>query len=160
MSFKYGLAFGSGDCRNFSGLTPTFVLFVTEGGSMLTPPAVTEVGGTTGLYYFTYTPSATYTIFFQADGGAAITDASLRYVKGTLDPIASVDQYLGFSADSYGTTAAPASVFGFVKRINELWQADGTFSKTTGTWNQYAKGTSTLLFQKTFANSTSSVTKV
>lgn len=159
MSFKYGLTFGSGDCRSFTGLSPTFVLFVTDGGTFMTPPTVTEIGTTTGLYYFTYTPSATYTIFFQADGGASITDNTLRYVKGTLDPISNVDQYVGFSVDSYGTTAVPTSIYGFVKRIEQLWKADGSFSKTTGVWSQYAQGTSTLLFQKTFANSTSSVVK-
>lgn len=160
MSYKYGFTFGSGDCRNFSGLTPTFVLFVTEGGTFLTPPAVSEIGTTTGLYYFTYTPSATYTIFFQADGGSSITDNSLRYVKGTLDPVASVDQNLGFQVDSYGTTAAATTVFGQVNRINQLWQADSTFSKTTGLWAQYAQGTSTLLFQKTLTNNSAVVTKL
>lgn len=160
MSFKYGLTFGSGDCRNFTGLSPTFVLFVTEGGSLLTPPTVSEIGATTGLYYFTYTPSATFTIFFQADGGAAVTDNSLRYVKGTLDPVASVDQYLGFPNDSYGSTVGASTVFGNVKRNNELWAADSTFSKTSGLWAQYAKGTSTLLFQKTLTNNLASVTKL
>lgn len=159
MSYKYGLTFGSGDSRNFSGLSPTFVIFVTEGGTNLTAPAVTEIPST-GLYYFTYTPSATYTVFFEADGGSSVTDASLRYVKGNLDPIASVDQNLGFLPDTYGTTAAPTTVFGFVKRDNEQWQADSTFSKTTGIWQQYAKGTSTLLYQKTLTNSLAQVTKV
>ncbi len=111
------------------------------------------------MYYFTYTPSATFTIFFQVDAGSAVTDPSLRYVKGSLDPVSTVDKYLGFTDDTYGTTAAPATVYGFVKRINELWQADASFSKTTGLWAQYAKGTSTMLFQKTFANSTASVVK-
>lgn len=159
MSVRYGLTFGSGDCRNFSGLSPTFVLFVTEGGSLLTPPSISEIGTTTGLYYFTYTPSATFTIFFQVDAGAAVSDPSLRYVKGNLDPVSTVDRYLGFTDDSFGTTAVPTSIYGFVKRLDQLWKADGSFSKTTGIWQQYAQGTSTLLFQKTFANSSAQVLK-
>lgn len=159
MSYKFGLKFGSGDSRNFSGLSPTFVIFKREDGTNETAPSILEVGTSTGLYYFNYQPSPTFTIFFQVDGGAAITDSSVRYVSGTLDPIAAVDQQVGYPQDSFGTTAVPSTIFGFVKRINELWQADGSFSKTSGVWSQYAKGTSTLLFSKTFANSSAQVSK-
>jgi hypothetical protein len=159
MSYKYGLKFGSGDSRNFSGLSPTFIIFKREDGTDESAPAITEVGSSTGLYYFNYEPSPTFTVFFQVDGGSSVTDSSVRYISGTLDPIASVDRYVGFPQDSYGTTASPSTVFGFAKRINELWQADGSFSKTTGLWNQYAKGTSTLLFSKTLANSSAQVVK-
>lgn len=159
MSTRFGLKFGSGDPRPFSGLTPTFLIFMTQGGTAMTAPSISEVGQSTGLYYFTYQPNATYTIFFLADGGSTVTDSSVRYLSGTLDPIAAVDQVLGFADDSYGTTASPSTAFGFVKRLNEQWQADSTFSKSTGTWNQYAHGTSTLLYSRTLANSSATVTK-
>ena len=157
MSTRLGIVFGSGDSRLFSGLTPTFVIFVTEGGTAMTAPPIVEIGSGTGLYYFTYEPSPTFTIFFQADGGSSVVDG--RWIKGSLDPIVAVDQKIGFAQDSYGSTVGATSIFGLAKRINELWQADATFSKTTGTWNQFAKGTSTLLFSKILTNTTGSVTK-
>lgn len=158
MSYKYGLKFGSGDPRSFTGLSPTFVFFARQDGVTLAPPSVSEVLNS-GLYYFTYQPSPTFTIFFIADGGSSVTDNSVRYLSGTLDPVAAVDQSLGFSTDSYGTTLSPSTVFGFVSRLNELWQADGTFNKTNGSWAQYAHGTSTLLFSRTLANSSAQVVK-
>jgi hypothetical protein len=159
MSHKFALRFGSGNPQTSSGLSPTFILFRDETGADRTPPLVTEVGVSSGLYYFNYVPSATFTIFFIADGGPAILDDTLRYVAGSLDPVAAVDRSLGFAEDSIGTTAVPSNVFGFVKRINEIWKADATFNKQNGKWEQYAAGTSTLLFSKTLANSTSQVTK-
>lgn len=158
MSTRYGLKFGSGDPRSFTGLTPTFVFFATQAGVTMTPPGISEVLAS-GLYYFNYTPNATFTIFFIADGGSSVTDNSVRYLSGSLDPVAAVDQQLGFIDDSYGTTASPSTAFGFVKRLNEMWQADATFSKSTGIWSQYARGTSTLLYSKTLANSSSQVVK-
>lgn len=160
MSYKFALRFGSGNPQDTAGLSPTFILFRDETGADKTPPSVTEVGASSGLYYFNYEPSATFTIFFIADGGSAITDDSVRYVSGSLDPVAAVDRSLGFSSDSYGTTAVPSNIFGFVKRLEEYWRADATFNKSNGVWEQYASGSSTLLFSKTLSNSTSEVTKV
>lgn len=159
MSYKFAARFGSGNPAEQTGLSPTFIYFLDETGQTYAPPGVSEIINS-GLYYFTYIPSATYTIFFVLDGGDSITDDAVRYVSGSLDPVAATDRVLGFSADSYGTTVGPSNIFGFVKRIDELWKSDATFSKASGTWNVYATGTSTLLFSKTLANSTSQVTKV
>lgn len=158
MSYEYGLTFGSGDPRNFTGLSPTFVVFKRRDGTVETPPAITEIPGT-GLYPFVYTPSPTFTIYFICDGGSSITDSSSRYLNGTLDPIASVDRNLGFLADGVGTTVLPTTAFAFAQRAVAYWESDSTFSKSTGLWNQYAKGTSTLLVAKTLANSSSQVVK-
>lgn len=158
MSNRYGLAFTSGDPRTLSGLTPTFLIYKDQSGNDITPtPTVTEVGTSTGLYYFQATPSPTLTYFFLVDGGAAA--ASSRYLTGTIDPIANVDQELGFTMSSFGTTVNPSSVFGLAKRIVELFQADATFNKNTGAWSNYAKGTSTLLMEKTLTNSVTETTK-
>lgn len=125
---------------------------------MVSPP-ITEVGSGTGLYQFTFDPGATYTVFFVADGGVSITDPSSRYVVGNLDPISTVDQKVGFPQDSYGTTTAPDSIYGYVKRNDELWKSDATFNKSTGNWQVYATGTSTLLFSKILTNQPTLTTK-
>ncbi len=161
MSARYGLRFGGGNPQDYAGLTPSFIVFKNQTGSdVASPPAITEVGTSTGLYYFTYTPNASFTVFFTVDGGAGIGTTSDRYITGTLDPIANVDQQVGFSADTYGTTALPSTVFGFVQRAVQLFQSDATFNKSTGVWATYAKGTSTMLVSKTLGNSTTQVTKV
>lgn len=159
MSARFGIKFGSGNPQTYAGLSPTFIIFIDNSGATYAPPSIAEIGVSTGFYGFSYTPSATFTIFFTVDGGASIVDSGSRFVSGSIDPVANVDQQLGFSADSYGTTAAPSTVFGFVKRANEQFQSVATFSKTTGIWSVYAAGTSTLLMSKTLANSLAETTK-
>jgi len=136
MSQRYFTRFGSGNPQEFAGLTPTFIIFVQNNGTPLTPPPITEVGSSTGFYGFTFATSASFTVCFTIDGGSSITDDSSRYVSGTLDPISNVDQELGFVADSFGTTALPGSVWGYVKRLAQYWQADATFNKSSGVWAQ------------------------
>jgi hypothetical protein len=160
MSQRFFLRFGTANPQEFAGLTPTLMIFKKgDDGTDLAAPAVTEVGVSTGFYKFTYPTSPTFSIVFVADGGAAITDDSSRYVAGVLDPITNVDQELGFAADSYGSTALPTSAMGNLKRVVQYWQADATFNKSTGVWSQYAQGSSTLLYEKTLANNVSQTTK-
>lgn len=162
MSRIYGVAFGSGDSRNYAGLSPTFVIFQPfPSGPSLTPPSIFEIGVSTGLYGFTFAPSATYTVFFQIDGTNTITDSSQRYIRGNLDPISAVDQQLGFIGDSYGTTVLPTTALGYIKRITEYLRGDANFNKTTGVWTIYPSGvTTTALEIKTLSNTTATVTKV
>lgn len=159
MSQRFFARFGSANPQEFAGLTPTFIIFQTDLGASLARPAISEVGSSTGFYGFTYATSATYSIIFTIDGGSSIVDSSSRYVSGVLDPIINVDQELGFTADSYGSTVLPATVWGFVRRLAQYWQADATFNKSSGVWSQYAQGTSTLLYEKTLTNDVSQTTK-
>jgi hypothetical protein len=159
MSNRYFFTFGSGDPREFTGLSPTFVVFMDQTGAAVTAPPIVEVGISTGFYYASYMPSPTLTIAFLCDGGSSITDSSVRFLRGTIDPIASVDQVVGFTMSTFGTTQRPQTVFGLAQRIVEFLEADATFNKSSGAWNNYAKGTSTLLVSKTLANSTTAVSK-
>lgn len=159
MAKRFGLVFGSGDARSYAGLSPTFVIFQDQAGNALTPPGITAVGVSTGFYYFEYSPSPTLTVFFQADGGSSITDSSFRYIKGTLDPIQSVDERLGYSTDSIGGTLSPTTAFGLILRNLGYFEADENFNKSSGAWNRYATGTSTLLISKTVQNLTGQVIK-
>lgn len=158
MSSNLWFTFGSGDPRLFTGITPTFLIFMDQSANAVTPPPIVEKGISTGIFYASYMPSPTLSIAFLVDGGASVSSG--RYITGSIDPIINIDQQLGFSQDSYGTTARPSTVFGYVKRSVEEFESDASFNKTTGKWDSYAKGTSTLLIEKTLSNSTTAVTKV
>lgn len=159
MAKRFGLTFGSGDSRNFAGLSPTFIIFQDQNGNALTAPGITAVGVSTGFYYFEYAPSPTLTVFFECDGGSSITDSAFRYIKGTLDPIQSVDERLGYSTDAIGGTLAATTAFGLISRNLAYFEADENFNKASGAWNRYANGTSTLLISKTVQNLTGQVIK-
>lgn len=89
MSTTYFMRFGSGDPRNSSGLAPTFLIFRQANGSDVTPPSITEVGSTFGVYTFTW--GTTTAIAFLADGATSGLSSG-RYVVGALDPVDRVDQ--------------------------------------------------------------------
>lgn len=145
----------SGDARNYSGQSPTFIIFTTVAGST-TAPGITEVP-TTGGYYFNYEPSGS--LYFEIDGGALLADAD-RYFSGALDPLQTVDERVGSSSDSFGSTAAdPSTIFGQVKRNQEFNEGNAVFNKTTGKWDIYSRGSSTLLVEKQLTNSASNATK-
>lgn len=162
MAKTYWVTFGSSspNPQNFAGLTPTLILFVSQGGTNLTAPTpFTEVGVSTGFYTFTYDPSPTFAVAFIADGGAVLTNTD-RYVGGVLDPISAVDTRVGFIQDSFGSTVAdPTTLMGFAKRFQEFFEGDMTFTKATAIWQIFNRGSSTLLRQKNLSNNTTQATK-
>jgi len=161
MSTRYFLTFASGDPRPLAGLSPTFLIYKDQTGvDVLPTPVISSVGASTGIYFFQATPSATFSIAFLVDGGSAVSDSSARYLKGSIDPIANVDQQLGFSNSSYGTTLLPSTVSGLAQRIVQLFEADANFNKTTGVWSNVARGTSTVLMTKTLTNNVTETTKI
>jgi hypothetical protein len=148
---ELAVRFGSGDPRTFTGLSPTFIIFKNFAGIDVTPPAISEIGVSTGLYKFSfgYTLSA---IAFCIDGGALLSDAD-RYVTGTLDPIQAIDKRLGSEDQSFGTdTVDPASVYAFSKRFQELLEGNAKFNKSSGVWEISSRGSSQLLRTKTLTN--------
>lgn len=156
MAKDYWLAFGS-DPRSNTGLSPTFVVFQTSGGTGLAAPAITEPGVSSGFYYFTYGPTAS--IVFLVDGGSGLSSSD-RFINGVLDPLQVVDQRIGSTSDSYGSTSVdPSSVFGYLKRNQEISEGNATFNKSTGVWDMYSRGSTTLLREKTLSNTTTQVGK-
>jgi hypothetical protein len=146
----YWLRFGSGNPADNTGLAPTLIYFFTQNGATLAAPGITEMMAGSGLYRFQYAP--TLSIVFVADGGNTLTGAS-RYVTGVLDPIQAVDEKVGTTGDSFGSTSAdPSSVLGYLKRVQELFEGDAVFTKATGVWSIYSRGSSTLLRTKTLTN--------
>lgn len=68
---------------------------------------------------------------------------------------------IGTTASTFGSTSAdPDSLFGYLKRIQELVEGNQDFNKSTGAWEMWSRGSSTLLRIKTLTNSTTGVTKV
>lgn len=68
---------------------------------------------------------------------------------------------IGSTASTFGSTSAdPDTLFGYMKRIQELIEGNQDFNKTSGAWEMWSRGSSTLLRLKTLTNSTSGVTKV
>jgi len=156
MAKKYGAIFGSGDARTNTGLAPTFIAFEVIGGSTLTAPSITEQNST-GLYYWTYGP--TTAIYFQLDGGSSLADAD-RYLSGILDPIQAVDEKVGTTTDSFGSTSVdPDTIFGYVKRNMEFNEGNANFNKSTGVWDISSRGSSTLLREKILTNTTTAAGK-
>lgn len=154
----YYLKFGSGDPASFTGLTPTLVIFSAGGLTAVTAPGVTETPAGSGFYRFDYGP--TLSTLFKADGGAALASGD-RYIVGVLDPIQVVDERIGTTADSFGSTATdPTTLLGFAKRNQEIQEGDAAFAKSTGVWSISSRGSSTLLREKTLTNNATSATKV
>lgn len=154
---NYYLKFGTGDPASYTGLSPTFVIFAANGVTILTAPGITETPAGSGLYQFVYGP--TQSILFKVDGGAALSGSD-RYIVGTLDPIQAVDEKVGYTTDSIGSTATdPASILGYLKRNMEFMEGNATFTKSTGVWQVYSRGSSTLLTAKTLTNTTTAAGK-
>lgn len=158
MAKTYYLKFGSGDPRTNTGLAPTFVIFSAGGLTAISSPGVTETPAASGLYQFQYGP--TMAIVFLADGGSALASGD-RYISATLDPIQAVDEKVGFTTDSYGSTASdPTTALGFLKRLLENAEGDSTYLKSAGQWSIYSRGSSTLLTLKTLTDDTTQTTKL
>lgn len=157
MAKDYLLQFGSSDPSAYTGLTPTFTFFTEiSTGTTVSPPGITELAGS-GLYTFSYGP--TLALAFVCDGGSGLSSED-RYIVGTLDPIQSVDEKVGTTDDSFGTTLTdPSTVIGYLKRNLEFQEGDANFTKSTGTWDIYSRGSSTLLREKTLTNTSSQANK-
>lgn len=146
----YWLQFGSGNPTDNTGLAPTFIQFYTQAGATVAPPGITEIFTGSGLYRFQYAP--TLSIVFVADGGALLSNSD-RYVTGVLDPIQAVDEVLGQTSDSFGSTSVdPGSAMGYLKRALEFNEGNADFQKATGVWSISSRGSSTLLRTKTLTN--------
>lgn len=146
----YWLKFGSGDAATNTGLSPTFTVFSASGLTALAAPGVTETPVGQGLYRFIYGP--TIPIIFKADGGGGLASTD-RYIYGTLDPIQAVDEQVGFGTDSFGGTGAdPSTLWGQAKRNQEFNEGNAVFTKASGKWDVYSRGSSTLLVEKALTN--------
>ena len=163
MSKLFYFTFGSGgqNPNVYTGLSPTFIVFSQNGNTPLTSPTIAELTPGSGIYGFT--SGTTASIALIIDGGATLSTlsstSSFRYIRDAIDPILAVDQSVGYNTDSFGSTASdPTTLFGQAKRNQEFNEGDKYFTKSTGLWDNYNRGSTTLLFEKALTNTTTSAT--
>ncbi len=155
----YWLTFGNTDPRTYAGLAPTFIQFFDKLGHTLAPPGITTVFAGSGAYQFNYSVGYSTSIYFLVDGATSGMGADIRYIRGVLDPISTTDLLIGYTGSDFGSTSSdPGDVFGYVKRLQEFNEGVQTFSKSSGTWDVFSRGASSLLVQKVLTNSVSGVT--
>jgi len=155
---NYFLRFGNGNPASFSGLSPTFLVFMNGSGATIAPPGITEILPSSGLYRFQY--YATQTIAFTADGSTSGIDDSLRYVCGTLDPVDLLADQIGSTNSSFGATSIdPGTVFGFLKRAQEMLEGDSIYTKSSGVLQYFNRGQTTLLRSRTISDTATQTTK-
>lgn len=79
---RYFLRFRHSD----SALTPTFTYFKNAAtlADISSPPAINGPVDADGTYYFDYVPAVD--VIFEVDGGAGISDETIRYISDTISP--------------------------------------------------------------------------
>lgn len=131
MAKSYLMRFGSGDPRTYTGLSPTFLIFVNmTNGATLAPPAIAESLTGSGLYQFSY--GVTQPIAFLADAATTSPGAAGRYVNGQIDPADRSDEY-GNSLMAFGTTLVAIGTTNF--SLGTTGVALGTSNVALGTSN-------------------------
>jgi hypothetical protein len=158
MAKTYWLSFGNTDPRTYAGLAPTFIQFFDQTGATLSPPAISA--GMTGWYKFNYSVGYSTSIAFLVDGATTGLPSDIRYIRGVLDPVDTMDLVIGYTASSFGTTAVPQDLFGYMRRTREWLEGVQNFVSSSGVWNVYDKGASVLLGAKTLTSSTTGVTAI
>ncbi len=176
----YWVRFGGGDPRTTSGLSPTFLLFYNNLGSVITPPAISEIAASSGLYSFAWGTSVP--MAFLIDGATTGLGSVNRYITGSLDPADRADEYgntlvaignstyassvsLSFGISGIGSPTSPigdsvtdpTTLFGYLKRALEVSEGQQLFTKIAGTWNMLDRTGATTLRTRTITNSASTV---
>lgn len=118
----YSVQFGAGDPRQFTGLSPTLLIFVNiASGATLVAPSFAEALTGSGLYKFQY--GTTTPISFLADAATTSPGTQGRYVAGQIDP--------SDRSDEYGTTLVAIGSTLFGQGVTNI--ALGTTSVAIGT---------------------------
>jgi len=89
---------------------------------------------------------------------------TLTGVGNTLGAIGATTSALGAlvgdTTSSFGSTSIdPTTVFGFLKRVQEVQEGDQVYAKSTGIYDVYSRGSSTLLREKTISDTSTQTTK-
>lgn len=153
----YYFKFGASDGASFTGLSPTLSIFSANGITPQTAPGITETPAGSGIYSFQYGP--TVSICFKIDGGATLS-SSVRFIYNALDPLDTLNEAIGTTASSFGSTSVdPSTLFGYMKRLQEHMEGNATYTKSTGILDIYSRGSSTLLVEKTLVDNSTTSTK-
>lgn len=111
--------------------------------------------GTTGVGY-----GASNFLLLNNMGSTVIAIGST--VSGLGISLAGVASLIGSASDSFGSTSAdPTTLFGFLRRAQEMAEGNQVYTKATGILQFFSRGsgTSTMLRQKTVTDTTTTTTK-
>ncbi len=173
MAKTYWFTFSTQDPRTYTGLSPTFIQFVDQTGQTQAPPGITESPSGFGFYRSNYTVGISTSIAFLVDGGATLA-SNVRYITGnifeqnsldtigaTINSLANVAVLLGSTLDSFGSTSVdPNTVFGYLRRSQEVQEGNQSFLKSSGQWSILSRGSSTLLATKFLNSDVTGVTRI
>ncbi len=74
--------------------------------------------------------------------------------------LAGLAAFVGTTASSFGSTSIdPSTLFGFLKRAQEIQEGAQVYTKASGLWDLYDRTQTTLLREKTISDSSSQTTK-
>lgn len=154
-SYWFSFSNFNADPRPQAGLSPSFILFFNQLGQTQAPPGITEIFSGSGMYRFQYDIGYSTTIRYLVQAGNS------NFLQGALDPVGALDVTIGWTGSAFGSTSTdPSDVFGMLKRNQENFEGNATFLKSSGVWNIFSRGSSTLLSVKTITQNTTGVTKI
>lgn len=126
----YYVRFGTGDPRQYAGLAPTFLMFKLSNNTDVTPPSISEVGSSSGLFSFQY--GTTTAIAFLIDAATTSPGTTGRYVTGAIDPADRTDEYAA-TMIAIGTSLVAIGTSNIALGISNV--ALGTTNVALGTTN-------------------------
>lgn len=86
--------------------------------------------------------------------------ATFAAFGSSLGLLTTIDTKIGSTASSFGSTVTdPGTLFGHLKRNQEFNEGNAAFNKSTGVWDVYSRGSSTLLAEKTLTNTATTANK-
>lgn len=90
--------------------------------------------------------------------------ANLNALGSTLSGIGntsgSLAALVGSTSSSFGSTLTdPSTLFGYLKRSQEIQEGNNVYTKATGIFQFYSRGSTTLLANKTISDSSTTTTK-
>ncbi len=135
--------FGNRNPNLFTGLSPEFIQFSSQGVGLSLIPLISELPSGSGIYQFSY--GSTASTSFVIDGGSTLGTSPFRYVSGVIDPVMAIDQSIGSPSDSIGQGTDPTTIFGQYKRNQEFNEGYATFYKSSLNLQMYDR-TNTILF--------------
>ncbi len=95
----------------------------------------------------------------QTANGILITNIGTTLVA-TGSSLSGLASFVGSTASSFGSTSIdPTTLFGFLKRAQEMTEGNETYVKSTGVMTASSRGSSTLLASKTISDTSSQTTK-
>lgn len=139
---------------------PTFsIAFIADGATTGLPTSVRYVvGNLDPLDRLDISVAGVSTV-------VAANGTSILAIGSTLSAIGASNSAnftaIGSTASSFGTASAdPVTLFGYLKRVQELLEGNQSFNKNTGAFNLYDRTSGITLRSKTISNAASGVTRI